>query len=93
MSELRALDPQNADASADRSRKALEDAAMWTRLQEVEAELMAERRLRIQTEAALVDVQRECREPFVVPALFEAFFMISKVTTQVMDSLGSEAAT
>ncbi|GLB40897.1 hypothetical protein LshimejAT787_0901120 [Lyophyllum shimeji] len=89
MSELRALDPENSNLST----KALEDSAMRARLQEVEAKLIEERNLRMQAEAALADVQRECKEPFVVPALFEAFAMISKATTQVVDSLASEATT
>jgi hypothetical protein len=51
----------------------------------VEKELRAERKRREEAEAVLIDIERECREPFVVPALFEAFVSISKITSQAMD--------
>ena len=60
--------------------------AMKTRLQMVERELREERMQRIRAEEALKDIQRECRAPFVVPALFEAFLMISNVTSRAMDA-------
>jgi len=60
--------------------------ATKTRLQMVERELREERMQRIRAEDALKDIQRECREPFVVPALFEAFLLISNVTSQAMDT-------
>ncbi|KAI0360741.1 hypothetical protein OH77DRAFT_1493150 [Trametes cingulata] len=41
-----------------------------------EATLRAERALRTEVE----DVKRECREPFVVPALFDAFMKIGQMT-------------
>ncbi|KAJ4478375.1 hypothetical protein J3R30DRAFT_3890734 [Lentinula aciculospora] len=42
----------------------------------------AEERRR-EAEAFVVDVKRECREPFVVPALMDAFLNISKLTNTV----------
>ena len=51
----------------------------------VEQQLKQERRRRMEAEATLKDIERECREPFVVPALLDAFITISKITTQVMD--------
>ena len=51
----------------------------------VEQQLKQERRRRIDAEATLKDIERECREPFVVPALLDAFITISKITSQVMD--------
>ncbi|THU84616.1 hypothetical protein K435DRAFT_620326, partial [Dendrothele bispora CBS 962.96] len=39
-----------------------------------------ERRKRQAAEALLRDVQRECREPFLVPALFEAFLLVSELS-------------
>lgn len=51
----------------------------------VENELRAERKRREEAEAALNDIERECREPFIVPALFEAFVSISRITSQAMD--------
>jgi hypothetical protein len=55
------------------------------RLQEVEQELAQEKRRRMDAEATLKDIERECRDPFVVPALLDAFIAISKLTSQVMD--------
>jgi hypothetical protein len=49
----------------------------------LEAELKAERARRARAERAeraLSDVERECRAPFVVPALFQAFLSISELT-------------
>lgn len=79
---------------------------MQTRLQEVEKqleservkqremaeELETERTKRLDMEAILKDVERECKTPFVVPALLEAFIQISEVTTVAMraNSLGSD---
>ncbi|KAM6495095.1 hypothetical protein JOM56_009718 [Amanita muscaria] len=51
---------------------------------ELEEELERERSLRLGAEATLKDVERECRAPFVVPALLEAFTTISNLTTQAM---------
>lgn len=56
-----------------------------TRLEKIESELASERRRRVEAEQSLDDIQRECREPFVVPALLDAFITISKLTTRVMD--------
>ncbi|EGN91695.1 hypothetical protein SERLA73DRAFT_148287 [Serpula lacrymans var. lacrymans S7.3] len=44
------------------------------------AETHQERRRRIYAEHALKEVERECRAPFVVPALLEAFLSISELT-------------
>ena len=56
------------------------------KLRTVEQELREEKRRRMEAEAALEDIKRECREPFIVPALLDAFITISKVTSQVMDN-------
>jgi hypothetical protein len=58
--------------------------------QMVEQDLKEERRRRMYAEATLKDVERECREPFVVPALLDAFITISKITSQAVD-MGTEA--
>lgn len=34
-------------------------------------------------EMCLADIRNECRHPFVVPALLEAFMAVSKLTTSV----------
>ncbi|KIY48580.1 hypothetical protein FISHEDRAFT_58866 [Fistulina hepatica ATCC 64428] len=43
--------------------------------------LERERRRRAELEDFVDDVKRECREPFVVPALLEAFASVSKLST------------
>jgi hypothetical protein len=55
------------------------------RLRVIELELESERHRRQEAEVALMDVRRECKEPFVVPALLDAFIRISQLTT---DALG-----
>ena len=54
---------------------------MWTELSRVEADLRAERSRRVSAERALSDVERECRAPFVVPALYQAFMSISELSS------------
>lgn len=44
--------------------------------------LEEERKLREEAENALADVRRECRHPFVVPTLLDAFVQVSKLTTR-----------
>jgi hypothetical protein len=56
---------------------------MRERLLRLENEVEIERRKRAAAEAILEDVQRECREPFVVPALLESFITISKLTNEM----------
>lgn len=51
-----------------------------------ELEVEIERKQRIEYETVLVDIRRECRVPFIVPALFDAFVDISKLTTAAIDS-------
>ncbi|KAF8838178.1 hypothetical protein BDN67DRAFT_1013282 [Paxillus ammoniavirescens] len=50
-------------------------------ISKLKAELRQERIHRIRAERALHDVERECREPFVVPALFQAFMNISELSS------------
>ena len=57
--------------------------AMRERLSLLENEVQVERRKRAAAEAVLEDVQRECREPFVVPTLLESFIAISKLTNEL----------
>ncbi|KAI6150462.1 hypothetical protein BKA82DRAFT_4115974 [Pisolithus tinctorius] len=49
-------------------------------LAEMEAELQEERDKRVRAEKALEEVERECRSPSVVPALFRAFMTISELS-------------
>lgn len=53
---------------------------MLTERLRLEAELKTERARRVRAERALSDVERECRAPFVVPALFQAFVSISELS-------------
>ncbi|PFH49480.1 hypothetical protein AMATHDRAFT_147617 [Amanita thiersii Skay4041] len=55
------------------------------RVEELERELGIERKRREEVECMLEDVERECRAPFVVPALLEAFKVVSGVTSKVLD--------
>ena len=50
----------------------------------LETELGMERRKRKLAEAALDDVQRECKRPFVVPALLNTFVAISRLTSELL---------
>lgn len=49
-----------------------------------EARLLEEQARREDAERALRDVERECREPFIVPALLRAFMDISKLSDESM---------
>ncbi|KAF7419273.1 hypothetical protein PC9H_001860 [Pleurotus ostreatus] len=53
------------------------------RLDSVGNALVDERRRRLEVEGILADITREQKEPFVVPALLEAFVSISKMTTAI----------
>lgn len=46
----------------------------------LEADMRVERARRMRAERVLSDVERECRTPFVVPALFQAFMSISELS-------------
>jgi len=63
------------------------------RREELEKELVGERKRRIEVENLLNDVERECRTPFVVPAMIEAFKTISTLTTWTMDIKNSTSST
>jgi hypothetical protein len=52
---------------------------MENRLQTVEAALAVEKKGREVAEKSLADVERECRAPFVVPALLQTFMKISQI--------------
>ena len=56
-----------------------------TRRSELEEILRVESQRRVEAEELLKDVERECRSPFVVPALLEAFATISSVTSRALE--------
>ncbi len=47
-------------------------------------ELEVERTKRQDMEAILKDVERECKSPFVVPGLLDAFIKIAQATTAAL---------
>lgn len=53
------------------------------KLHAVQRDLDMEKEKRAAAERALNSAEKECREPFVVPALFEAFLKISKLTNEL----------
>ncbi|KAF8192912.1 hypothetical protein BJ912DRAFT_249482 [Pholiota molesta] len=57
----------------------------------MEAELAEERRRRQVAEDAIADIRRECRAPFVVPSLLDAFMELSRMTTIATTNPGSLA--
>ncbi|KAJ7097602.1 hypothetical protein C8R44DRAFT_889140 [Mycena epipterygia] len=61
------------------------DFAMKARIQQLESELQSERAKRRRLEDMVEDIRRECREPFVVPALLDAFVEISKLTNEALE--------
>ncbi|KAF9268250.1 hypothetical protein L218DRAFT_604219 [Marasmius fiardii PR-910] len=60
------------------------EIVLEARLQLAEKQLKEERRRREAAEDSLKDVQRECREPFVVPALMDAFLAISNLASEAV---------
>jgi hypothetical protein len=58
---------------------------MELQLQAAQLKLEMERERRAAAEQSLKDVERECRGPFVVPALLKAFIKISELSSAAMD--------
>jgi hypothetical protein len=56
---------------------------------EMEAVLKAERTKRIEMENVLKDIERECKSPFVVPALLDTFIQVSQATTAAINHQAS----
>ncbi|KAG9311403.1 hypothetical protein JVU11DRAFT_8515 [Chiua virens] len=56
------------------------EAALRDEVSRLENEVKAERARRMRAERALSDVERECRTPFIVPALYQAFISISELS-------------
>ncbi|KAG5645396.1 hypothetical protein DXG03_006349 [Asterophora parasitica] len=88
----RAMTGVNGYTRSKGLQEAQEDAMIRVSLLAMQAELAEEKRKKAEVETALDDIKRECKEPFVVPAMIEAFYMISKITTQAMDLAGTSAA-
>ncbi|KAJ6551181.1 hypothetical protein B0H19DRAFT_1156798 [Mycena capillaripes] len=60
------------------------DFVTKARIEQFEAELQAERARRRRLEDIVEDIRRECRAPFVVPSLLDAFVEISKLTNEAI---------
>jgi hypothetical protein len=58
---------------------------MECQLQTLRLQLESEQKRRAEAEQSLKDVERECREPFVVPALLKAFIKISQLSSSAID--------
>ncbi|KAF5310064.1 hypothetical protein D9619_010318 [Psilocybe cf. subviscida] len=66
------------------------EEALKRRLEEAEKSMEVERRLRREAEDAIEDIRRECREPFVVPSLLDAFVELARLTTVVSLPVGCD---
>ncbi|CAA7270427.1 unnamed protein product [Cyclocybe aegerita] len=62
------------------------------RMMELERELKEEREKRQLAEDAIMDIRRECREPFVVPSLVDAYLQISKLTSRALKAAAERKA-
>jgi hypothetical protein len=56
--------------------------AMESRIRKLEQDLDTERRMRLEAEDVVRDIRRECKTPFIVPGLLDAFIKLSRLTTQ-----------
>ncbi|KJA15655.1 hypothetical protein HYPSUDRAFT_148766, partial [Hypholoma sublateritium FD-334 SS-4] len=52
----------------------------------LEHELREERQKRKDADDAIQDVRRECRAPFIVPSLLDAFVELSRLTSKATQS-------
>ena len=55
---------------------------MEGRIRKLEQDLDAERKMRLEAEDVVSDIRRECKAPFIVPGLLDAFIKLSRLTTQ-----------
>ncbi|KAH8828113.1 hypothetical protein DL96DRAFT_1601776 [Flagelloscypha sp. PMI_526] len=60
------------------------ETVMTQRLKSIGEEVETERRKREDADKAIDDIRQECRTPFIVPSLLDAFIQISKMTTQAL---------
>jgi len=63
---------------------------MELRLQTMQLKLDLEQERRAAAEQSLKDIERECREPFVVPALLKAFITISQISSAAADGVNKD---
>ncbi|PBK89556.1 hypothetical protein ARMGADRAFT_325329 [Armillaria gallica] len=65
----------------------VDNFVMRVQLRNVETELEAERKRCRELELNLSDIRRECKKPFFVPSLFDAFLQISQLTTTATEHI------
>jgi len=82
LDNLKRLDASVADQMPTELEPPDSSTTLPARLRIAELHLLAERKQRMEIEKALQDVERECKEPFVVPELLRAFVKISKLTNE-----------
>lgn len=59
-------------------------AAHQTLLEDLSAQLFAEKQRRQEAEHFAEAIRKECRAPFVVPALLDAFMVVSELSDEVV---------
>lgn len=57
-----------------------ENFASRIRLRVLEVEIETERQKKLEYELVLRDIRKECKAPFIVPSLLDAFIEVSKLT-------------
>ncbi|TRM57410.1 hypothetical protein BD626DRAFT_515162 [Schizophyllum amplum] len=67
-----------------------EESRMRLRLRAVEHELQSERIRRVEAEGAIQDVRKECRHPFVMPTLLDAFIAVTRIQSQSVQQQGGQ---
>lgn len=69
----------------------IQDSILEGRIKKLEQDLDTERRLRLEAEDVVTDLRRECKAPFIVPGLLDAFIKLSRLTTQATRLNGTVA--
>ena len=59
-------------------------------MEAVQLKLDLEQDRRAAAEQSLRDVERECREPFIVPALLKAFIKVSQISNAAANGMKKE---
>ncbi|KAF9019814.1 hypothetical protein BDZ89DRAFT_1072738 [Hymenopellis radicata] len=77
LSEAAALDVPTIDMAPS-------EIAARTQVRLLQTELASERQKREKSDAIISDIRRECRAPFVVPALLDVFLSVSHFTNSAM---------
>ncbi|KAJ7770289.1 hypothetical protein DFH07DRAFT_954108 [Mycena maculata] len=85
LNDIDAPVPQPADADAGPQLPSSDhDFAARVRLQLLKNDLESARLKRLAVEQSVMEIAKECRVPFVYPALMDAFIGVSQLSTQAM---------